>query len=75
MDVRKELLELFNDPLLTDVRPKPIAPTADDRLQQKLAEVSDWIAKNGREPRRDGDLKEKMMAAALNALKERGLWI
>jgi hypothetical protein len=43
-------------------------------MQQKLAEVNEWIARNGREPRNDGDLKEKMMCAALKALKEKGLW-
>ena len=69
----KELLEIFNDPLLDGVRPKTIAPTDNDRLQQKLAEVNDWIAMNGREPRKDGDLKEKMMYAAMTALKAKGI--
>jgi hypothetical protein len=34
--------------------------------------VSEWIAKNGREPRNDGDLKEKMMYAAMTKLREKG---
>ena len=67
----KELLELFDDPLLEGVRPKAPAPTANDRMQQKLAEVNNWIAKNGREPRKDGDLKEKMMYAAMLALRKK----
>ncbi len=52
-------------------------PTANDRMQQKLAEVNNWIAKNGREPRKDGDLKEKMMYAAMTKLREKGfeVWI
>lgn len=74
MEWPKELLELFDDPLLDNVRPKVVAPTANDRIQQKLAEVKDWIANNGREPREDGNLKEKMMCAAMKALKEKGLW-
>jgi hypothetical protein len=42
-------------------------------MLQKLAEVKSWIANNGREPRKDGDLKEKMMCAAMKALKEKGV--
>lgn len=74
MEWPKELLELFDDPLLDGVRPKVAPLTADDRMLQKLAEVNEWIARNGREPRKDGNLKEKMMAAATQALKEKGLW-
>ena len=74
MEWPKELLEIFEDPLLDGVRPKPIAPTAGDRMQQKLLEVNAWIEVHGREPRKDGDLKEKMMFAAMTALKSKGLW-
>lgn len=74
MEWPKELIEIFDDPLLEGVRPKAAAPTANDRMQQKLAEVNNWIAQNGREPRNDGNLKEKMMFAAMTALKEKGLW-
>ena len=68
----RELLELFEDPLLDDVRPKMSAPTADDRMGQKLAEVRAWIERYGREPERNGDLKEKMMYAAMTKLREKG---
>lgn len=74
MEWPKELLEIFEDPLLDGVRPKAAAPTANDRMQQKVAEVKEWIARNGREPQRSGDLKEKMMYAAMTALKQKGLW-
>lgn len=74
MEWPKELLEIFEDPLLDGVRPKAAAPTANDRMQQKVAEVKEWIARNGREPQRSGDLKEKMMNAAMTALKQKGLW-
>ena len=74
MEWPRELIELFNDPLLEGVRPKAPAPTANDRMQQKLAEVNNWIAQNGREPREDGDLKERLLYASLTALKEKGLW-
>ncbi len=75
MEWPKELLELFEDPLLDGVRPRPTALTGNDRMQQKLLEVQAWIAQNGREPRENGSLKEKMMCAALTTLKERGIWI
>ena len=74
MEWPRELIELFDDPLLEGVRPKAPAPTANDRMQQKLAEVNNWIAQNGREPREDGDLKERLLYASLTALKEEGLW-
>ena len=75
MEWPKELLEIFDDPLLEGVRPKVAAPTANDRMQQKLAEVNNWIAQNGREPRNDGNLKEKMMYAAMTSLREKGFEI
>ena len=77
MEWPKELLEIFDDPLLDGVRPKAAAPTSNDRMQQKLAEVNDWINKNGREPRPDSDLKEKLMYAAMTKLREKGfdVWI
>lgn len=77
MEWPKELLELFDDPLLDGVRPKAAAPTAGDRMQQKLSEVNEWIAKHGREPRNEGDLKERMMYAAMTKLREKGfeVWI
>ena len=73
MEWPKELLELFDDPLLEGVRQKAAAPTANDRMLQKLAEVTDWIEKNGREPRKDGELKEKIMYAAMTTLKAKGI--
>ena len=72
MEWPKELLEIFDDPLLDGVRPKVAAPTANDRMQQKLAEVNNWIAQNGREPSPNGNLKEKMMYAAMTKLREKG---
>jgi hypothetical protein len=74
MDIKKELLELFNDPLLDGARPFAKAITADDRIMQKMAEIKEWIAQNGREPQKDGSLKEKLMYASLTTLKEKGLW-
>ena len=74
MDIKKELLELFDDPLLDGARPFAKAITADDRIMQKIAEIKEWIAQNGREPQKNGSLKERLMNASLTTLKERGLW-
>lgn len=73
MEWPKELLAIFDDPLLDDVRPKVAAPTADDRMTAKLAEVKNWMARNGREPQRTGGLKEKMMWAAMTALRNKNM--
>lgn len=32
MDIEKELLDIFNDPLFADVKPTELKPTSDDRL-------------------------------------------
>ena len=74
MDIKKELLELFNDPLLDGARPFAKAITADDRIMQKMAEIKEWIVQNGREPQKDGSLKEKLVYASLTTLKDKGLW-
>lgn len=71
MDWPKELLEIFEDPLLADVRPKPKAPTSDDRMAQKLIEVNKWVAEHGSEPTMAGGLKEKLLAVSLKALREK----
>lgn len=73
MEWPRQLLEIFDDPLLDGVRPKISAPTANDRMNQKLAEVKAWIEHYGREPERNGDLKEKMMWASMTALKSKNL--
>lgn len=73
MEWPKELLAVFDDPLLDEVRPKVEPPTADDRMMAKVAEVNNWIATNGREPQKTGGLKERQMWAAMTALKERNL--
>lgn len=69
MEWLAELLEVFEDPLFDDVRPKASAPTFDDRKNKQVAELEAWIAEHGREPQRNGDLTEKRMWARLQSLK------
>ena len=73
MEWPKDLLQVFDDPLLDGVRAKVNTPTADDRMAAKRAEVEAWISRHGREPQRNGDLKEKMMWAAMTALRQKDL--
>ena len=70
MEWTKELKELFDDPLLADVRPMVVAPTFSDRKDKQVAELEAWIAAHGREPQRNGDLTEKRMWAMLTALRK-----
>ena len=70
MEWTKELKELFDDPLLADVRPMAVAPTFSDRKDKQVAELEAWIAAHGREPQRNGDLTEKRMWARLTALRK-----
>ena len=70
MEWTKDLQELFDDPLLADVRPKVVAPTFSDRKDKQVAELEAWIAEHGREPQRNGDLTEKRMWARLTALRK-----
>ena len=70
MDWPEELLEIFDDPLMADVRPKPKVPTPDDRMAQKLLKVNEWYAANGSEPFMTGGLQEKLLAVSLKALRQ-----
>lgn len=70
-----ELLAIFEDPLLAEVKPKPEAVTADDRVQRKIDDLRAWMERNGREPLMNGPISEKLMAISLQTLKEMGLWI
>lgn len=75
-DWPQKLLELFDDPLLENVKPKPAAVTADDRTQKKIDDLRAWIEENGHEPARNAKtIQEKLLAVSLQTLKELGLWI
>lgn len=70
MEWPQELLDLFEDPILDGVRPKTVPLTPDDRRVKALIEINAWIDEHyGKEPRSNGELKEKMMARSLQALR------
>lgn len=75
MEWPTELLELFDDPLLVNVKPAPTPVTADDRTQKKIEQLRSWIAANGREPSLESkNITEKLMSKSLETLKNLGLW-
>lgn len=74
MEWTQEILDIINDPMFENVRPKAAAMTSDERTQQSLLELMAWVDVNGREPTADGGLKEKLMHKRLTTMKEMGLW-
>lgn len=70
MEWPTELLDIFDDTILDDVRPKVAALTLDDKRVKAFMEVTQWSEENGnRRPKDDGDLKERIMARTLMALR------
>ena len=70
MEWPKELLDIFDDSILDDVRRKAAPLTLDDKRVKALMEVTQWSEENGnRKPKNDGDLKERIMARTLMALR------
>lgn len=68
MKYPEELEELFNDPLLADVKPTPKALTADDRLAEKFLYINEYIRKTGNPPSMTGDFEEKKLCRSLKAI-------
>ncbi len=71
MEWPKELVALFEDPLLEGVRPPAPKITANDRLLKELLRIEEWVENNGRKPSATGSLDEKMIYKSLNAIREK----
>ena len=69
MEYPKELEELFNDPLLADVKPASKPLTADDRLAEKLLCINEYIKRTGHRPLPGGNLEEKKLCRSLEAIQ------
>lgn len=70
MDWEKELIALFDNPLLADVRPLPPRITSDDRLSESFLEIVTWISENEREPLDNpDDFKERILFRRLKYLR------
>lgn len=72
MDWPDELLDLFDDPLLADVKPKQKTLTVNDRMVRLLKELTDWSKANGgRVPAIGDDFEETLLAHKLEALRKK----
>lgn len=71
MDWEKELIELFDDPLLADVHPLPPRNTSDDLLSDSFLEIVTWIEGNEREPFDNmDDFNERTLFRRLKHIRE-----
>lgn len=70
MNWENELINLFEDPLLADVRPLPPRVTSDDLLSESFIEIINWIEENGREPLNESeDFNERSLFRRLKNLR------
>lgn len=72
MDINKELLLLFDDPLFANVKVPAKPLTANDRMVEKLMAINAFVRDNGREPSATGSFDEKKLVRSLKALRESG---
>ena len=70
MSWTEELIELFNDAILADVKPFPVRITSDDRLVESFIEINDWFLANGFEPKEEGaDFNERKLHKRLLSIR------
>ena len=65
MNIEKELQDIFNDPLFSDVKPTELKPTSDDRLVQSFEEINAFYEQHKRLPSETKGMKEKLMSSRL----------
>lgn len=65
MNIEKELQEIFDDPLFSDVKPTEIKPTSDDRLVLSFEEINTFYELHRRLPSETKGMKEKLMFGRL----------
>lgn len=70
MNWTDDLIELFNDPILADVRPFAPRITSDDRLVESFLEICTWVLSNGCEPKEEGvDFTERKLYRRLLSMR------
>ena len=70
MNWSEDLIELFNDPILTDVKPFEQRITSDDRLVESFLEIRDWVLTYGCEPNEEGtDFSERKLYKRLSGIR------
>lgn len=71
MEWPKELLQIFDDPLLEDVHPGQKSLTPSGRMAGKLEEIAAWVdAHDGKLPSEDGSIEEKLLYRRLEKLRK-----
>ena len=68
MDINKELLLLFDDPLFVNVKVPAKPLTADDRMVEKLLAINAFVRENDREPSATGNFVEKKLERKFEGL-------
>ena len=68
MDVEKELLSIFNNPIFSDIKPTEIKRTSEDRLVQSFENVNTFYEQNHRLPSVSQGIKEKELWACLHGI-------
>jgi hypothetical protein len=70
MSWTEDIIELFNDPILANVRPFTPRITSDDRLVESFIEINDWFLANGFEPKEEGsDFIERKLFRRLVSIR------
>ena len=70
MSWSEDLLEIFNSPILAEVKPFAERVTSDDRLVESFVEVCDWVLASGREPKEEGaDFNERKLFRRLLSIR------
>lgn len=70
MSWSEDLIELFNDPILSDVRPFAKKITSDDLLVEHFLEICEWVLVNGCEPKEEGaDFSERKLYRRLLSIR------
>jgi len=68
MDIDKELLDIFNDPMFSDVQPSEIKLSPDDRLIQSFEEINKFYERNHRLPEASKGRIEKGLRTRLHGI-------
>lgn len=70
MNWSEDLVSLFDDPLLANVRPFPPRITSDDRLVESFLEVVEWVKVNEKSPQEENvDFTERKLHRRLLSIK------
>ena len=70
MSWSQDLLAMFDDPLLADVRPFPPRITSDDRLVESFLETIEWVRINKKTPEEKSvDFTERKLHRRLLSIK------